>query len=136
MDIKQQRAFRTFKRQRTVKTSSSTGFSGSGHQAAENSQDIKQKRFFRIRTSGGGGQTGHQTADDRRDIKQQRTTWTSSNKGHLGHQVAENSQDIKQKRFFRIRTSGGGGQSGHQAEKVFQDQDIRGRRTNGTSNSR
>ena len=82
MDTKQQRAFRTFKRQRTVKTSSSTGFSGSGHQAAENSQDIKQKRFFRIRTSGGGGQ------------------------------------------------------SDNQAEKVFQDQDIRGRRTNGTSNSR
>ena len=82
MDTKQQRAFRTFKRQRTVKTSSSTGFSGSGHQAAENSQDIKQKRFFRIRTSGGGGQ------------------------------------------------------SDNQAEKVFQDQDIRGRRTNGTPNSR
>ena len=98
MDTKQQRAFRTFKRQRTVKTSSSTGFSGSGHQAAENSQDIKQKRFFRIRTSGGGGQSGHQaekvfqdqdirgrrtnghqTADDRRDVKQQKTTWTSGN---------------------------------------------------------
>ena len=67
------------RRQRTVRTSSRKGFSGSGHQGEEDSQIIKQKRFFRIRTSGGGGQTGHQTADDRRDVKQQKTTWTSSN---------------------------------------------------------
>ena len=39
--------------------------------------------------------------------------------------------DIKQQRAFR--TSGGREQSGHQAEKVFQDQNIRGRRTVRTS---
>ena len=60
---------------------------------------------------------GHQAADDRRDVKQQRTTWTSSNKGHLGH-------------------SGGREQSGHQAAKVFQDQDVRELEKKGTSNSR
>ena len=81
-DIKQQRAFRTFKRQRTVKTSSSTGFSGSGHQAAENSQDIKQKRFFRIRTSGGGGQSGHQAEKvfQDQDIRGRRTNGTSNSR--------------------------------------------------------
>ena len=80
MDIKQQRAFRTFRRQRTVRTSSRKGFSGSEHQGEEeDSQDIKQERSFRIRTSGGEGQTGHQTADGRRDAKQQWTTWTSGN---------------------------------------------------------
>ena len=60
---------------------------------------------------------GHQTADDRWDVKQQRTTWTSSNKGHLGH-------------------SGGREQSGHQVEKVFQDQNIRGRRRTVRTSSR
>ena len=60
---------------------------------------------------------GHQTADDRWDVKQQRTTWTPNNKGHLGH-------------------SSGREQSRHQAAKVFQDQDVRGMRTNGTSDSR
>ena len=42
--------------------------------------------------------------------------------------------DIKQQWAFR--TPGGREQSGHQAEQVFQDQDIRGMRTNGTSRSR
>ena len=42
--------------------------------------------------------------------------------------------DIKQQRAFR--TSGGREQSGHQAAKVFQDQDVRELEKKGTSNSR
>ena len=58
MDNKQQRAFRTFKQQRTVKTSSSKGYSGSGRQGDEDKQDIKQQMTGG--TSSSRGQHGHQ----------------------------------------------------------------------------
>ena len=46
MDIKQLRAFRTFRQQRIVRTSRRKGFSGSGHQGDEDKRDIKQQRIL------------------------------------------------------------------------------------------
>ena len=68
------------RRQRTVRTSSRKGFSGSGHQGEEDSQDIKQKGF-----SG----SGHQGEEDKRDIKQQMTGGTSSSRGQHGNQATK-----------------------------------------------
>ena len=72
--------------------------------------------------------------EDWQDSKQQGTGGNHSRIRQTGHQAVEDNMDNKEQRAFR--TSGGREQPGHQAEKVFQDQDIRGRRINGTSNSR
>ena len=60
MDIKQLRAFRTFRQQRIVRTSRRKGFSGSGHQGDEDKRDIKQQRILwnQAGTSAAGDERG------------------------------------------------------------------------------
>ena len=74
MDIKQLRAFRTFRQQRIVRTSRRKGFSGSGHQGDEDKRDIKQQRILwnQVGTSaardehGGGPRRGSSMEGDER----------------------------------------------------------------------